>query len=281
MTGGWQWALELISLPSLLPAPFPVEAVTSKMPLTSSSLYTAVITHCAEAEIILCSYAPFSWHPQEHPGEYEPRGWSGWVSGPGHRRQEHRSVTLRARAQIPLDIQGAWPGEKGKVVQKPLQCIRQGVLILLQKVRLLYLGFKLLLGCWRCGCDLKKFTLLHGNLNITSPKKITVIWRGHWPGKWSHFYQTHMNMQWQAVKGIQNKPDCFALFETPNYLKSTKISHHLVPSNHWRRSDFSLPKLWNTFAGTFPCPLSPQRAPGTIRVHWDVICTMDIFRSPF
>lgn len=124
MTWDWQWALELIPLPSLLPVPFPIEAVIGKMPLTSSSLHTA-ITHGAEAEIILCSYAPFSWHPQEHPGEYEPRGWSGWVPGPGHRRQKHRSVALRARAQIPLNIQGAWLGEKGNAVQKPLQCIRQ------------------------------------------------------------------------------------------------------------------------------------------------------------
>lgn len=125
MTQEWQWALELISLPSLLPVLFSIGAVITKMPLTSRSLYTSVITHSAEAEIILCSYAPFSWHPQEHPGEYEPRGWSGWVSGPGHRRQKYRSLTLRARAQIPLNIQGAWLGEKGNVVWKPLQCIRQ------------------------------------------------------------------------------------------------------------------------------------------------------------
>lgn len=67
------------------------------------------------------------------------------------------------------------PDLEKKVTLSKNHCMGQagllGVLILLEKVRLLYLGFKLWFGCWRWGCDFKKSMLLHGNFNVTFPKK--------------------------------------------------------------------------------------------------------------
>lgn len=57
-----------------------------------------------------------AFHFQEHAGEPEPRGRGGRVSGPSHRRPQHRQAALGARQEVPAHLQGARPGEEGQGV---------------------------------------------------------------------------------------------------------------------------------------------------------------------
>lgn len=63
---------------------------------------------------LFCALQAF--HFQKHAGKPKPRGRSGRVPGPGHRRTQHRPSALWARQEVPAHLQGAWPGEKGEHV---------------------------------------------------------------------------------------------------------------------------------------------------------------------
>lgn len=92
---------------------------------------------------------------------------------------------------------------------------------------------------------------------------ISTSLESHWAGEPSHFCQTHMNIQWWAVKGIQNNADLFLWpWGIQTEIAVTPYLPQIPGETH-----FSLPELQITSGGALLCLCSP-REPQVLLIAW-------------